>query len=341
MPEPFSRLSPMTQAAYSRLVDLLVATDASLGDATPVVKTIRGHRYWYLQRTRDGTKLQTYLGRETPELAASIAKWREHKHEAETRAELVAMLRAGGAQVPAAVETRALEILAPLFQIGGVLVGSHAFAVLGNSLGVRWQDAIVRTEDIDIAHDPHIALAFARDVDPATLKAPLGTASPRFSILDPTSPATSFKIRGTEIEVDVLTPLVGKDREKPIALPMLGAAAIPLRYLDYVIEETQPAAVVSGSGVLVNVPRPGRFALHKLIVAGQPSRRRTKANKDRLQASALLEVLAADWPGELSLAWKALAAYGRGWMATARKGLALLDDNLLSAVHAAGVDHPG
>ena len=36
--------------------------------------------------------------------------------------------------------------------------------------------------------------------------------------------------------------------------------AQPLRFLDHLIEDTQPGAVLGGSGVLVNVPRPGPFA---------------------------------------------------------------------------------
>jgi hypothetical protein len=138
---------------------------------------------------------------------------------------------------------------------------------------------------------------------------------PRFSALSPTDPATSFRVRGTEIEVELLTPLVGKESNRPIRIEPLGAAATPLRFLDYLIEETQPGAIVGGSGVLVNVPRPGRFALHKLIVASRRAVARApafaKAPKDRAQASALLSVLLSEFPGEITLAWKALSRRGR------------------------------
>jgi hypothetical protein len=118
---------------------------------------------------------------------------------------------------------------------------------------------------------------------------------------------------------------------------MLGAAATPLRFLDYVIEETQPGAVLGGRGVLVNVPRPGRFAIHKLVVAGRRGSRQTKAAKDLLQASALLSLLVTDLPGEISLAWKALSARGAGWVTAARVGLKQLDPELMSSLGSAGV----
>jgi hypothetical protein len=225
-----------------------------------------------------------------------------------------------------------------------VLVGSHAFAVIGNSLGVRWRDAIARTEDIDIAHDHRIAVALARDGEPADIRQALGNPLPRFSLLSPTHPATAFRVRGTDIDVEILTPVVGKERDKPIEIPVLGIAATPLRFLDYLIEETQPGAVLGGSGVLVNVPRPGRFAFHKLVVAsrrGSGSSAHGKAPKDRAQASGLFRVLVSELPGEVTLAWKALRRRGKAWTDAAGASLRLLDPDLLAGLNRLGVKVAG
>lgn len=303
---------------------------------TLVTKRIRGRTYWYAQGTVDGEKRQTYLGPESPELDARIAAWRSAKAEEKTRAELVAMARAGGAHAVTGAEARVFEQLASVFRIGAVLVGSHAFGVIGNSLGVRWSEASVRTNDIDLAHDPRITVAVLKD-------SPLSRNDdlvPRFDILNPSAPATSFQVRGTDIQVDLLTPMVGRERSGPIVIPALNAAATPLRFLDFLIEESQPGAVVGGKGVLVNVPRPGRYALHKLIVA---SRRHTgvsgpsKAAKDRAQAAALLDVLLSDLQGEITLAWKALLARGQGWAKAARISIAQLDPTLVDRLDHVGV----
>lgn len=340
---PFTKLPLLAQTAYARLVDLLLTSEAGdlAAGTTLVSKNIRGRRYWYAQRHEAGKKLQSYIGPETPEIAAVIERWRRGRAEAGSRSELVAMARAGGAHVVTAAEAAVLERLAPVFRIGGVLVGSHAFAVLGNMLGVRWQEASVRTDDVDIAHDHRIAVALAREGPPADLRTALGDPLPRFSALNPTDPATSFRVRGTEVEVELLTPLVGRESARPIRIEPLGAAATPLRFLDYLIEETQPGAVVGGSGVLVNVPRPGRFALHKLIVASRRGNARAptfaKAPKDRAQASALLTVLLSELPGELTLAWKALSRRGRAWVAAATVSLARLDPGLVADLRRLGI----
>lgn len=330
----FTRLPLFAQTIYARLVDSLVAS--ATGDVTAgttlVAKQIRGRRYWYAQATVDGEKRQTYLGADTPKLAARVATWRNAKFEEKSRAELTAMARAGGVHVVTGAEARVFERLASVFRIGAVLVGSHAFGVIGNSLGVRWDEADVRTNDIDLAHDPRIAVA--------VVKQPLLSGNddlvPRFDILNPTAPATSFLVRGTDIQVDLLTPLIGRGHSGPILIPALNAAATPLRFLDYLIEESQPGAIVGGSGVLVHVPRPGRYAMHKLILAtrrGGPS----KARKDRAQAAALLDVLLSDLEGEITLAWKALLARGKAWVAAARASIAHLDPNLVARLHEIGV----
>jgi hypothetical protein len=339
----FIRLPLLAQTAYVRLLDLLATVEMGdlAGGASLVSKTIRGRRYWYTQRRESGRKLQSYIGPETPELTAVIERWRRVRAEEASRVELVAMARAGGAQVIGAAEADVLRRLSPVFRVGGVLIGSHAFAVIGNMLGARWQAAIVRTEDVDIAADHRIAVALARDGEAVDVREAFGDPLPRFSVLSPSDPATSFRVRGAEIEVEVLTPLVGKERNRPIRIPTLGVAALPLRFLDYLIEETQPGAVLGGSGVLVNVPRPGRFALHKLIVAARrgtiSSSSLAKAPKDRAQASALLRLLLAELPGEVTIAWKALARRGPAWTGAVAASLARLDPEIVSGLKGLGI----
>jgi hypothetical protein len=339
----FVRLPLLTQTAYARLLDSLLTAEAGdpLSGATLVSKTIGSRRYWYAQRRENGKKVQSYIGPETADVTAVVERWRRGRAEASTRGELIAMARAGGAYLVGSAEADVLARLAPVFRIGGVLVGSHAFVVLGNMLGVRWQDAMVRTDDVDIAHDHRIAVALARDGAPVNIPRDLGDVLPRFSVLNPTDPATSFRVRGTQVDVEVLTPLIGRERKRPIRIEAIGAAATPLRFLDYLIEETQPGAVLGGAGVLVNVPSPGRFALHKLIVASRRSRGASgisKAPKDRAQASALLRLLLTELPGEITIAWKELSSRGKAWVTAAASSLARLDEDLTSQLRRAGIN---
>jgi len=83
-----------------------------------------------------------------------------------------------------------------------------------------------------------------------------------------------------------------------------------LRFLEFLIESPIQTVVVGSRPVLVNVPDPARFALHKVYsaITGSPAFQ-TKAAKDLRQASSLIEVLAEDRPDDLARAWQVLQAY--------------------------------
>ena len=148
-----------TQTAYAELLDQLLALDAqrSIGHAPGafVRKTIKGRAYVYFQySTPGGTTRQAYIGPASAALDAVVARFaaeREGLREDRARIEeLAAVLRAGGAAVTDASSARVIAALADagVFKQGGVLVGTHAFLALGNLLGVRWDGASARTENI-------------------------------------------------------------------------------------------------------------------------------------------------------------------------------------------------
>ncbi len=120
-----------------------------------------------------------------------------------------------------------------------------------------------------------------------------------------------------------MTPAGSKRTTAPVVIPRFNAAATPLPFLDFILEDAQPAALVDAGGVLVMVPSPARFALHKLLVSGdRPSAFQAKAEKDILQAGMLIDVLEDDRPGDLRRAWQ--AARGRGWSQRMRSAAAVL-----------------
>ena len=57
-----------------------------------------------------------------------------------------------------------------------------------------------------------------------------------------------------------------KNNEAPVPIRRLNAAAEPLRFLDFLIEDPISAVMISGTPCLVRVSQPARYALHKLIL---------------------------------------------------------------------------
>ncbi len=318
---PTHLLPDSVRTLYAELLDLATQdraerTARQIPAGTFVSKEVRGGRYWYLQISTGGTKSQRYLGRQTPELllwmeTADRAR-RDLAADAAVRERLVAMLVEGGAQREDAAPARALELLADLqiFLRGGVLIGTHAFQIYGNLLGVRFEQRHLRTADLDTAHD--LAVAFALRDEPildtarAIEESDLGFLP--VPGLDPRVPSTSYKVRGRELRIDFLAPAKSAQATAPVQIPGLGLAAQPLVFLDYLIENPIPAVVLRQSGILVQVPNPARFALHKLWVARQrPAAQQVRAAKDQKQAEALLDVLIDERPEDLREAWGALA----------------------------------
>ena len=221
---------------------------------------------------------------------------------------------------------------AGVFRVGAVLVGTHAFIVLGNLLGVRWESAL-RTQDIDVATSRvlHVVVPQTEADLPKALDA-LNMGFLPVPGLNPKSPETSFKVRGKTLRVDLLTPARGARDDAPVNIARLKAAAQPLELLDYLLEAPVSVPLVNGGATLVNVPDPARFALHKLMVSGRRQLfEQTKAGKDRQQAAEIIAALYEDRRGDLGLAVKALNKRPVAWRARLKRELAKLPDDLAVA----------
>lgn len=132
-------------------------------------------------------------------------------------------------------------------------------------------------------------------------------------------PPTNFAHKNG-MKIDFLAPLIGKPDHTPALLHGTDVHAEPLRFLDYLIKEPQQAAVITRNGVLVFVPQPARYALHKCIIY-QYRRDTDKKEKDLLQAQSILTVLEENMPHLITGAWDDLP-----WKEKAMAGISELKD---------------
>lgn len=113
--------------------------------------------------------------------------------------------------------------------------------------------------------------------------------------------------------------------EEPVLLPGMQCSALPMPFLDYLLDEPVEAVSLYNSGVLVRVPDPARFAVHKLILH-QIRKERAKAIKDLVQARALVGAMRANDPGRLEAAITKASRRGPKWKRLVEKGLRLVQD---------------
>lgn len=235
--------------------------------------------------------------------------------------ELVPSLRLLGREGFNLVDSKTYATLASLhnhgvFGAGGMLIGSHAYGVLLNRLGVR--AAAYATEDIDIARREALALKALPKGGFLQLLRDSGIAFVEVPDLDRRKPATSFKQVGrSRFHVDLLVP--SRDESFPtVRVPELAAYATGMPYLAYLLAESQLAMLAAREGACaVRVPLPERFAIHKLIVSRLRTGRDAKAQKDMHQAAVLCAVLADSHPGALEAARAKVPARAKKYLAAA------------------------
>ena len=327
---------------YSELMQNCVRPISDGSNISFKSKKINNRRYWYLYISVGSTRREHYLGEETAELLDRIddekAAWESDTDDRELRQRLVNMLIGGGMATLGRDEGKVISLLERngIFLAGAALVGTMAFRAYANMLSVSWATD-VGTQDVDLAADNHYTLALPRPRSPIHLgQIILDSGMGFFEVpaLNRKQPSTSFKIRGRDFIVDVLAPMKSRETSRPILLTNFGTYASPLRDLDYLLRDLQSAVLLYEHGIIVNVPAPGRFAIHKCVLSQKrPAAFAAKALKDRSQAEQVFRVLLDSRPADITLAYEAAKAQGQPFVSKFNSGLRLIDKEVASAVH--------
>jgi hypothetical protein len=225
------------------------------------------------------------------------------------------LVRSFGLPAPLQPVGEVLKALARagVFRLRGVLVGTVAYQTYSAILGTRFASALLQTSDVDVAQFSGISIAVGDQTDRMSQVLRGVEASFReVPHLSSRHGVTSYVAKGG-LRVDFLTPNQGPDTDEPQHLQALQTAAQPLRFLDFLIHDSIEAVLLHGSGVVVRVPAPERFAIHKLILSQRRASGTTKSGKDVMQAEALLEVLAEKRSEDLRLAWEEACGRGPKW----------------------------
>lgn len=332
------------QTTYAELLERCASaafSDAFPDDGTFTSKTIKERRYWYFQSSTSRGRAQAYVGPETPELLERMA---EHKRarddERECRALVSTLVRSFNLPRPIPEIGNILAALAKagIFRLRGVLVGTVAYQTYSAMLGDRLPSAVLQTGDVDSAQFKNISVA-VHDQTPPVLDVLKEIDSTFRAIphMHDSRRTTSYQAKGG-LRVDFLTPNEGPDTDEPQPLPAFQTDAQPLRFLDFLIHDPEPAVVLHNAGIYVHVPAPERYAVHKLIVSRRRRQGAAKQDKDILQAEALLDILAQKRPHELKSAWEEANARGPTWRELLAEGLGKLKprprDSLLKIIDA-------
>ncbi len=289
------------------------------------LKTIKGKPYWYYQ-TPDltGKQKQIFIGPATAEMDGLVEQHRRGGAGQQHLKRLAQQAVAAGCTYLTPTHAKIVTRLADagFFQAGGILVGTHVFMGYQNYLGIQWASS-AQTLDLDFAHaGKNVSIAIPSDV-----KMDMGSVidSLKMGFVPVKSLTTYVKSDETDLQIDFVTSL-HRGGDTPVLVKALNATMQPLKFMEFSMESPMQMALLSQQGgILVNVPPPEKYAVHKLLVHGErPQSMRVKAAKDLEQAAALIEYLGEYDKPALSDAWRDLNHRGPGWRSRAQQGLQAL-----------------
>ncbi len=347
---PSQRLDITYQTLYSELVQRCLDesfTSEFSSNGRFVAVEVKGKKYWYFDTPKPDAAGQDrrYVGPvDDPEITKRVEAFKDLKADLKGRRRLVSTLtREAYLPRPLPMAGQVVEELAKagFFRMRGVLVGTVAYQCYSAVLGRRLDAVAMQTGDADFAQFHEISVAIKdsmppilevlRQVDPTFREVP-SQADGRLS--------TQFVSRD-KFKVEFLTPNQWSDDQagKPVHMPALGgAAALPLRFLDYLIYQPIRAVLLHGAGVPVFIPSPERYAIHKLIVGSRRKQDRdatAKSAKDRLQARSIIEAMIANRQyADLASAFTEAWDRGDHWRAAIRQSVATYEDDFQTSLRA-------
>jgi hypothetical protein len=127
----------------------------------------------------------------------------------------------------------------------------------------------------------------------------------------------------------------GRETTRPVHLTDFNTHASPLRDLEYLLQDVQPTVLLYEHGIMINVPAPGRFAIHKCAISQRrPAALAAKSSKDLSQAEQLFQVLLENRPSDIALAYEAAIAHSEVFTKRFEDALDLVDDKIADDVRA-------
>jgi hypothetical protein len=319
-------LAPIPSSLLTLYADLGQQVRYATRGGTIYRRSIASVSYLYAKVPVGGGRRDLFIGREDDESAQVEAeRLRGAAAAARGRRATVRTLKARGLAGPDQWLGRFLDAVADagLFDQGVVVVGTGAYQLMEPLVGHHLPSSSLITGDLDLV-TADLALR-ARDGE--SMETILQRADPSLnSIPELDLRKLPSRFKGQEALVELLAPVLRRSDATPIPLHDLGAAAAPLQYLRWLIEEPVEATALWGAGLCVPIPAPARYAVHKLILAQKRMRTSVeKRHKDLAQAAALIAALRRADPFALEDALDDARGRGaRGWGQPIARSLAEL-----------------
>lgn len=189
-----------------------------------------------------------------------------------------------------------------------VLVGSWCTLFYREFFGKADYSVALKTRDVDLLIPRPSAIK--ANVDVAELLKDLGF------VVGFTGSKGYIRLEHPRLIIEFLVPEKGRGSDKPYPLPQLGLNAQALRFMDFLGQNTVTADI---EGMMITLPHPANFALHKLLVLSKRAGQE-KQMKDKDAAVRVLSALVDS--GQRDIVRDVFKDMPRRWQSKVRKQLA-------------------
>jgi len=312
------------QTMYADLLQTLSLADMPHGSIS--TRTIKGHAYLYMTAKDGAVRRQVSLGRaDNPEVQAKAAAISDAAARAREQRTTVSALKKARIPAPSLPLGRVLEAIANegLFKQGMTLIGTAAYQIYPCLIGAYLPSSALMTNDADL-----LVSSFVAKDEPQDLEKILQRADPTFRALMSRDDKLPKVFRSANnFQVAMLTKF-GRNRTSPRLVDGLLCSAEALSFMEYLGEESIEAVALYGAGVLISVPPPIRYAIHKLLVAQERKPGSPKRAKDLKQAKDLIEVFVETDPAGFEDALDDARQRGPKWRRNIDASLRLTGQNV-------------
>lgn len=281
-------MRPIPLNIQTMYADLIQSRELGDNPGSVTVRKIKGKEYLYVTVKDGGTRRQRSLGRaDSPDAIAKAEQFKDSAARARGLRTTVSLLKKAHVPGPSLPLGRVLEAIANagLFSKGVMLVGTAAYQTYPCLVGAFLPSTALMTNDADI-----LLSSFVSKDEPKDLEAILKRADPTFKAVMSNDDKLPKVFRAANnFQVDILTKF-GRNRKSPVLFDDLQCSAEAMKFMEYLADESVDAVALYGTGVLVKVPPPMRYAIHKLLIAQERKAKAPKRNKDLKQAKDLIDV---------------------------------------------------
>jgi hypothetical protein len=293
------------QIESTQLLEALHVAKSDLNNYRGGMKWIKSGGFEYLVKLSDSKGNGKSLGKRSEATETIFQSFLKNREACKIRYDALATKlkeqarlnkAVGLGRVPSTIAKILSAMLESKIAFDFRVIGTHALYAYETQSGVFFETSLLASGDVDLLYDPRKKLSLVIDkLDGNGLIGLLRNVDKTFS---PVKQGGFRAVNNEGFMVDLITPIQGM-KQNPITFSENDLVASEVPGLQWLCNAPAiQSTVISESGMplIMNVPDPRAFAIHKSWLSMQKEREPVKRSRDKAQSVMLLEMIREHMP---------------------------------------------